>query len=233
MSDLPVISLLNAGVASSHRNGFMKKSNYWALKDISCDLHHGETLGVIGRNGAGKSSLLKLMTGIIEPSCGTVKRHTSRVAMLSLQVGFLPNLTGRDNAFLSGLLLGLEKKEITRHMDKIIEFSELDEFIDQPLRSYSTGMRARLGFAVALQADPDVLLIDEILGVGDRDFKLKSSQALKERIESDRTVVLVSHQPETIRSLCDRALWIENRVSRMTGPVDEVLAAYRKSGKKQ
>jgi lipopolysaccharide transport system ATP-binding protein len=232
MPDLPVISLQSAGVAYSHRTGFMKKSDYWALKDISCELHHGETLGVIGRNGAGKSSLLKLMAGIIDPSHGVVKRQTSRVALLSLQVGFLPNLTGRDNAFLSGLLLGLGKKDISERMDSIIEFSELDEFIDQPLRSYSTGMRARLGFAVALQADPDVLLIDEILGVGDRDFKLKSSQALKERIESDRTVVIVSHQPETIRSLCDRALWIENRVSRMTGPVDEVLAAYRKPGRK-
>ncbi|HYQ71070.1 MAG TPA: ABC transporter ATP-binding protein [Gammaproteobacteria bacterium] len=231
MSDFPVISLQNAGVAYSYRSGFMKKSSYWALKDINCDLHHGETLGVIGRNGAGKTSLLRLMTGIINPSRGKVTRQTNRVAMLSLQVGFLPNLTGRDNAILSALLLGLSKKEATEKMDKIIDFSELEEFIDQPLRSYSTGMRARLGFAVAMQADPDVLLIDEILGVGDRDFKLKSSQALKERIKSDKTVVLVSHQPETIRSLCDRALWIENRESRLLGPVDEVLAAYRTSGR--
>lgn len=147
---------------------------FWALKDISFDIFHGETLGVIGRNGVGKSTLLCLIAGIIDPDMGTVFRaENCHASLLSLQVGFVPQLTGRENAVLSGILLGMHRETIESRMEEIIAFSELDEFIDQPIYTYSTGMRARLGFSVAFQTDPDILLVDEVLGVGDADFREK------------------------------------------------------------
>ena len=223
----PVLSLDRVGVA--FRQGGLSlwpRRRFWVLQDISFDLYPGETLGVIGRNAAGKSTLLRLVAGIIRQDRGTFVNRGQNTALLSLQAGFVPYLSGRENAILSGLLLGLRRAEVEDKMQAIIDFSELGDFIDLPLSSYSSGMRARLGFAVAYQVDPDILLIDETLGVGDEAFQAKSSRAMHERIRSDRTIVLVSHAPGTIQGLCDRAVWIEEGVTRAAGDVAEVLQAY-------
>jgi lipopolysaccharide transport system ATP-binding protein len=225
-SDSPVLSLRNVAVSYRRRAGVLQWSKYWALKDVSFDVYHGETLGVIGRNGAGKSTLLRVLAGIIAPDRGEIRVNGCRVSLLSLQVGFIPHLTGRQNAILSGMLLGLHRREIERRMDEIVAFSELDEFIDEPVRAYSVGMRARLGFSVAFQADPDVLLVDEVLGVGDVAFRKKSSEAMRERIRSNKTVVLVSHGLQTIEDLCDRVIWIDSGKSREEGWVKRILELY-------
>lgn len=224
----PLLSLEHVGLA--FRTGGLTlrpQPPFWVLKDVSFTLHYGETLGVIGRNAAGKSTLLRLLAGILTPDRGTFINHGHTAALLSLQTGFVPHLTGRQNAVLSGILLGLRRREVEARMDAIIAFSELGEFIDAPLRTYSSGMRARLGFAVAYQVEPDILLIDETLGVGDESFKAKSTAAMHARIRSDKTIVLVSHSAATIRDLCNRAVWIEEGVTRAVGAVDEVTAAYR------
>ncbi len=202
------------------------KDLFWALKDVSFDLYHGEALGVIGRNGAGKSTLLRLMSGLTEPDRGTFVNHGYTASLLSLRVGFVGYLTGRKNAILSGLLLGLTYDQIEERMRSIIEFSELGDFIDQPIHTYSSGMQARLGFSVAFHADPDVLLIDEVLGVGDADFKARSTAVMKEKIKSSKTVVMVSHDAKAIRELCTRAVWINNGVSMAEGETEHVIQEY-------
>lgn len=224
----PLLSLDRVGLAF-RPSGLSLRSPppFWVLKDVSFTLHHGETLGVIGRNAAGKSTLLRLLAGIIKHDRGTFVNHGHTAALLSLQTGFVPYLTGRQNAILSGILLGLRRCEVEAQMDAIIDFSELGDFIDAPLSTYSSGMRARLGFAVAYQVEPDILLIDEMLGVGDESFRAKSTEAMHARIRSDKTIVLVSHNAGTIHELCDRAVWIEEGVTRAVGPVDEVTATYR------
>jgi lipopolysaccharide transport system ATP-binding protein len=228
----PVLSLRNVAVSYRRRTGVLQWSKYWALKDVSFDVYHGETLGVIGRNGAGKSTLLRLLAGIIAPDRGEIGVNGCRVSLLSLQVGFIPHLTGRQNAILSGMLLGLHRREIERRMDEIVAFSELEEFIDEPVRSYSMGMRARLGFSVACQANPDVLLVDEVLGVGDMAFRKKSSEAMRERIRSNKTVVLVSHSLQIIRDLCDRVIWIDGGKNCLEGRPESVLKQYSAQGGK-
>ena len=221
-----VLSLRNVGF-SYRRKGAGHDRTYWALKDVSFDLHHGEALGVIGRNGAGKSTLLRLMAGITRPDRGTLVNNGYTASLLSLQVGFVPYLTGRKNAILSSLLLGLKYTEVEEKMLSIIKFAELGDFIDQPIATYSSGMKARLGFSVAFHADPDVLLIDEVLGVGDADFKEKSTAVMKEKIRSDKTVVMVSHSASTIQELCTRAVWIEDGVTRADGEPASVLKEYQ------
>ncbi len=225
---LPLISLKNIGLA--FRQGGLSltpKPLFWVLKDISFDLYPGETLGVVGRNAAGKSTLMRLLAGIIRHDRGSLINRAKSIALLSLQAGFVPYLTGRQNAILSGLLLGLRRAEVEARMADIIDFSELGSFIDQPLSTYSAGMRARLGFSVAYQVEPDVLLIDETLGVGDEEFKEKSTAAMHARIQSDKTIVLVSHVPGTIRNLCNRAIWIEEGITRAQGDVVDVIQAYQ------
>ncbi len=223
----PLLTLDRVGLAfSDAKLGIRRSQPFWVLKDVSFDLHHGETLGIIGRNAAGKSTLLRLLAGIIRHDRGRFINQGHTAALLSLQTGFVPYLTGRQNAILSGILLGLRRREVEAKMDTIIAFSELGGFIDQPLSTYSSGMRARLGFSVAYQVEPDILLIDETLGVGDEEFKIKSTQAMHERIRSDKTIVLVSHSSGSIRTLCDRAVWLDEGVTRLVGDVEEVTAAY-------
>jgi lipopolysaccharide transport system ATP-binding protein len=204
----------------------LRWNKYWALKDVSFDIYHGETLAVIGRNGAGKSTLLRVLAGIISPDRGRVQNNGCTISMLSLRVGFIPHLTGRENAVLSGMLMGLRRREVEKRMDAIVDFSELGSFIDEPVRTYSAGMNARLGFSVAFQSDPDILLIDEVLGVGDVEFRKKSTDALREKIKSDKTVVLVSHMPQTVKELCNRAVWIEGGATKAEGGTNEVLEQY-------
>ncbi len=226
MSGSIALTLKNVGAFYWRRTGYLHKERFWALRDVSFDLHHGESLGVIGRNGAGKSTLLQLLAGILRPDQGTLIYHGVRATLLSLQIGFVPYLSGRQNAILSGMLLGLAKQEVEEKMADIRAFSELGDFFDQPINAYSSGMKARLGFSVAFQLNPDVLLIDEVLGVGDAEFKAKSSQIMREKIRSDKTIVLVSHSPGTIRQLCDRAVWIDNGATRAEGETTEVLDRY-------
>lgn len=224
----PLLSLRNVGVSFPvGKWGWFSQRKRWVLKDVSFDLDHGETLGVVGRNAAGKSTLLRLLAGIIRNDRGSLTNHGGFTAsLLSLQTGFLPHLSGRENAILSGILLGLRRREIELRMERIIEFSEIGEYIDEPLHNYSSGMRARLGFSVAFQVDPDILLVDEVLGVGDEDFRAKSSKAMRERIRSDKTIVLVSHNAGTVRELCDRAVWLHEGVTQAAGPVDDVMDQY-------
>ncbi len=229
MSGPTIIELKNVGVRYRRKAGFMRSSAFWALHDVSFDLKHGETLGVIGRNGAGKSTLLRLLAGILAPDTGQVLRQTERVSLLALQAGFIPALTGRQNAVLSGILLGLSKAEVEARMDEMVRFAELEQFIDEPVRTYSSGMRARLGFTVAFQANPDVLLVDEVLGTGDASFREKSSAAMRAKIASDKTVVIVTHYPETILDLCDRVVWVEKGVTVEIGEPSAVVERYLQS----
>lgn len=220
-----IVTLENIGVAFNAQLR-MGSPRFWALEDVSLSLARGERLGVIGRNGSGKSTLLRTLAGIITPDRGRVTRAPVSCQLLSLALGFMPHLSGRDNAILSGLMLGLRRREIVRRLPAILEFSELGDFFEQPISSYSTGMSMRLGFSVAMQVEPDVLLIDEVLAVGDAAFQEKSGAALRERIHSGTTVVFVSHGDAQIRQVCDRALWIEHGRNVMQGSVDDVLRAY-------
>lgn len=225
-----ILSLQNVGFCYSKRTKFFRKSEYWALKDITFEVYRGETLGVLGRNGAGKSTLLRILAGIFDQDRGLLSRERGcRASLLSLQVGFVPDLNGYENAILSGMLLGLSRKEVEARIPAIREFADLGDFFEQPLRTYSSGMRARLGFAVAFQADPDILLIDEVLGVGDAKFKTKSAEAMKDKIASDKTVILVSHNAQTMLELCDRIVWIEDGKTAAQGKPREVLHQYRQA----
>ncbi|MFK5969333.1 MAG: ABC transporter ATP-binding protein [Candidatus Marithrix sp.] len=227
MKQEPILSLRNVGIYYKRKRGIFGEP-FWALKDVSFDLHHGETLGIIGRNGVGKSTLLRMMAGIIKPNTGTFVNNGYSASLLSLQLGFIPYLSGRENAILSGMLMGLRKKEIKAKIDAVLEFSELGEFFEEPIATYSSGMKARLGFSVAFQVDPDILLLDEILGVGDENFRRKSTKVMQEKIRSNKTIVFVSHQAAMIKQLCNRAVWIEEGVSRAEGTPSEVLAEYNK-----
>ena len=220
-----LVTLEHVGVAfnSQVRLGAPR---FWALEDVSLVLESGARVGVVGRNGAGKSTLLRTLAGIIEPDRGRVARAHATCQLLSLAVGFVQHLSGRDNAILSGMLLGLRRREIERRLPAILEFSELGDFFEQPISTYSTGMLARLGFSVAMQVEPEILLIDEVLSVGDTEFQEKSGAALRERIHGGTTVVFVSHSDAAVRQVCDSALWIEHGRSVMQGPVDDVLRAY-------
>ncbi len=224
----PVLSLHDIGVRYRRRGGIFKTKHSWAIKSASFDVLHGETLGIIGSNGAGKSTILRVIAGIIQPDKGEVRKFMDYTAsLLALQVGFVPYLTGRENIWLSGMVLGMSRRQLMNKVDGIVEFSELGEFIDEPVMTYSVGMRARLGFAISFQADPDIMLIDEVLGVGDAAFKEKSANAMKEKVRANKTVVLASHNESTIRELCHRAVWIENGKTMVQGEPDVVLRQYQ------
>lgn len=220
------ISLKKVGVAYKRRAGFMRSEKFWALENVSFDVFHGETLGVIGKNGAGKSTILQLLAGISTPDRGKVIHLDVTASLLSLQVGFIPHMTGRENAMLSGMLLGLSKNQIMELMDDILNYSGLGSSFERNVGEYSTGMRARLGFSTAIHVDPDVLLIDEVLGVGDEDFKRQSTSTMKEKIRSNKTVVIVSHNLPVIRELCDRMVWIEKGEVIAMGEPEEIISHY-------
>lgn len=227
MNDQVILEARNVGLSYRQRTGVLRYNQFWALDDVSFTLKSGETLGVIGANGAGKSTLLRMIAGITEPDRGKLWRQPGLSAsLLALSVGFKPELSGRENVIIGGLLLGLSLKRVRALMDEIHSFSELGAFFERPVGTYSTGMRARLGFAVAIHADPDIMLIDEVLGVGDESFKLKSHQAMRDKIRARKTVVLVSHSMEAIESLCDRVLWLHEGRSLICGPKDEVIRGY-------
>ena len=205
-----------------------KKEYRTVLEDIDVTIKKGETVALIGTNGSGKSTLLKLMTKIYYPTSGKIKTYGKVTSLLELGAGFHPDFSGRENIYFNASIFGLSKQEIDSRLDDIIKFSELEEFIDNPVRTYSSGMYMRLAFSVAINVNADILLIDEILAVGDQHFQEKCYQKLYELKNSDTTVVIVSHDLESIRKLCDRAIWIYEGRVRMDGKSDEVIDEYLK-----
>lgn len=205
---------------------FVSGERYEALRDISFEVYRGEKFGIIGRNGAGKSTTLGLIAGVLRPNKGVVKVRGRISPFLSLGAGFQPELDGRDNILLNGILMGLTRREIMKKMDEIIEFAEIGDFINRPMRMYSTGMMARLGFSVVAHLDPEILLIDEVLGVGDIRFQKKCMNKMMEFKESGITMVLVTHSIGSVLSMCDRAMWIDNHVVRLIGDPMEVAESY-------
>ncbi|TXS90842.1 ABC transporter ATP-binding protein [Parahaliea maris] len=200
------------------------------LRDVSLKLYEGETLAIIGRNGAGKTTTLQLMAGILAPSRGVVRRRPGASAsLLSIGLGFRPDLSGRNNAILAAMLQGASRRQALAYLDEIKEFSELGDSFEEPVKTYSTGMRARLGFTTALKTHVDILLIDEILSVGDAAFRSKAEAGMRERIAGEQTVVFVSHALAQVRALCDRAVWIEGGAILAEGEVGEVLEKYTDS----
>jgi lipopolysaccharide transport system ATP-binding protein len=201
-----------------------------ALEDVSFTIRRGETFGFIGRNGAGKSTTLGLIAGVLSPDKGNVTVHGKVSPLLALGAGFHPELSGRENILLNGVLLGLSRKEVLEHEEEIIAFAGLEEFIDQPVRTYSSGMYAKLGFSVVATLKPEILLIDEVLAVGDIAFTRKCEKVFEKfRQHPDVTVILVSHGLESVAKLCDRAAWIEDKTVRMVGRAKTVVAAYTKA----
>ncbi len=183
--------------------------DFWALRDVSFGVAEGETVGILGRNGSGKSTLLKCVSGILQPTGGKVVVRGQLAALLELGAGFQPDLTGRENIYLNASLLGLNTKEVERRFDEIVAFAELEQFIDNQVRFYSSGMYVRLGFAVAVNVDPDVLVVDEVLAVGDENFQRKCLARIKEFQDDGRTILFVTHSPELVRQVCDRAVVLD------------------------
>ena len=196
------------------------------LKNINLDIKKGETVALIGTNGSGKSTLLKLMTKIIYPTKGNIIVEGKLTSLLELGAGFHPDFTGRENIYFNAAIFGLTKQEIDKRLDEIIEFSELGDFIDNPVRTYSSGMYMRLAFSVAINVDADILLIDEILAVGDQHFQDKCFAKLKELKESDKTIVIVTHSLDQVKKLCNRAIWIKDGSVEMDGNPKEVVDKY-------
>lgn len=227
----PLMTFTDVTCRYKVRKGRFKFVYYDALSEISFSIYKGETLGLIGHNGAGKSTLLKLIANILRPNCGQIEHmQPLAISLLSLQLGNAPELSGVDNAIMSALLFGYSKKQALERLPQIIEFSELGDRIHDPLKTYSTGMKARLGFAVAMELSPDILLVDEVLGVGDQAFRIKSTAKMREKMNSGQTVVFVSHQLMTVKALCSRVAWLENGKIKMIGKPDEVLDKYQEYG---
>lgn len=208
--------------------GKLKYKEFWALKNVSFSVKKGEVLGIVGHNGAGKSTVLKIISGIMKPTAGKVTLGANVVPMLELGSGFDYELTGRENIFLNGAILGYSKEFLIDKYDEILEFSELNEFIDQPIRNYSSGMLMRLAFSVAAMVNPEILICDEVLAVGDERFQSKSRKRMLELMGGGTTVLFVSHNIDQIREMCNRVLWLDHGTVRMIGDADEVCSAYRK-----
>lgn len=226
----PLIVLENTGVyyRSGRAKGAAGLASPWALRGLNLQIARGEKLGVVGRNGCGKSTLLRLLADIISPDEGSVRysRPDLHVQLLALGVGFEGNLSGAENAILSGLFMGKSRRHMESRLREIQEFSELGDAFHRPVNTYSSGMNARLGFSIALQTDPDVFLIDEVLGVGDHGFLLKSQAAIRDKFKSDTTVVLISHDARVIADICGRAVWMNRGEILASGDPAEVCKKY-------
>lgn len=200
-----------------------------AVKNLSFSLEKGEILGIVGKNGSGKSTLLRAVAGIFVPDHGSIDLMGHSVSLLSIGVGFTPEISGRENILLSGMLLGFDEKTILEKMDSIIDFSELGKFIDYPVRTYSSGMYSKLAFSITASLETDIILIDEVLSVGDERFKKKSYAKMKELInDSNRTVIIVSHSMDTLKNLCSKVLWINEGEFKMMGDTAHVIDEYKK-----
>lgn len=207
--------------------GKIKYEEFWALKNISFEIEKGEVVGIIGHNGAGKSTLLKVISGILKPTDGEIKVNGNIVPMLELGSGFDHDLTGRENIFLNGAILGYSEQYLKEKYDEIVDFSELGKFIDIPIRNYSSGMLMRLAFSIATVVQPEILIVDEILAVGDAAFQEKSKSRMYELMGGGTTVLFVSHSLEQIREMCDRVIWLDHGAVRMIGDAEKVCASYQ------
>jgi ABC-type polysaccharide/polyol phosphate transport system ATPase subunit len=212
------------------RNGRWSQK-FWALSDINLAVDHGDVVGIVGRNGSGKTTLLRALAGILGPDRGRVIVRGKVGCLLSFGVGFKPDLTGRENIFINGSILGFAQREIQARLQDIIEFSELGEFIDAPVRAYSTGMKGRLGFSIAVHINPDVLLLDEVLTVGDAGFRAKAGSILDRFRNEGKTVIIATHSMDLVRTKCTRAIWLDAGRLRLQGTPDDVTKAYLASTK--
>ena len=203
--------------------------DFWALKDVSFEVPEGSTFGLIGSNGSGKSTLLKCLANIYFPNKGSITHNGKMAAMLEVGSGFHTELSGRENIFLNGSILGMTKKEITRKYDEIVDFSGVEAFIDQPVKNYSSGMYVRLGFAVAINVDPDILVVDEVLAVGDADFQAKCMQKFRDFKKAGKTVILVTHDMGTVTNMCDNVAWLNHGKLVQVGEAEPTIAAYMDS----
>lgn len=219
---------LSAGLfgIDQHKSA-LRKDEFWAVKDVSFQLRRGECLGLIGHNGAGKSTLLKMLNGLIRPDEGEIRMRGKIGALIELGAGFNPILTGRENVYINGQVLGFSKKEIDQQFDAIVDFAEISEFIDTPVQNYSSGMKVRLGFAVAAQMEPDVLILDEVLAVGDATFRAKCNRRLAEILYKGTSVFFVSHNLPDIQRICTKCIWLTNGKLGMIGDTTEVTNAYK------
>lgn len=208
------------------RRKISEYEDFWALRDINFEVPKGSTFALIGSNGSGKSTLLKCLAQILWPDEGQIVSHGRVALLLEVGSGFHPELSGRENVYLNGSILGMSRKEVDQKFDQIVDFSEIGKFIDQPVKSYSSGMYVRLGFSVAIHVQPDVLVVDEILAVGDAAFQEKSRAKFDELHDQGKTVILVSHSLGTVMEMCDQAAWIEKGSLRSVGPVKDVAAEY-------
>ncbi|MCS6551211.1 ABC transporter ATP-binding protein [Curtobacterium flaccumfaciens] len=200
--------------------------DFWALKDVSFEVPHGTTFGLIGKNGSGKSTLLKCLAKILWPEEGSITARGKQASLLEVGSGFHPELSGRENVFLNGSILGMSRKEVARKFDEIVSFSGVGHFIDQPVKNYSSGMYVRLGFSVAVAVTPDILVVDEVLAVGDATFQKRCREKFKEMKQDGRTVILVSHSMSTVKDMCDEVAWLNQGELKMIGKTDEIAKAY-------
>jgi ABC-type polysaccharide/polyol phosphate transport system ATPase subunit len=212
--------------AAVMRGGRARYEEFWALDDVSFDVKQGSTFALVGENGSGKSTMLKCLARILRPDKGTIAVDGKLSALLELGAGFHPELSGRENVFLNGSILGLSKRELEARFDEIVDFAGLERFIDMPVKNYSSGMYVRLGFSVAINVDPDVLLIDEVLAVGDEEFQRRCLERVAELRAAGKTIVVVTHSLATVRSLCDEAIWLDHGKVRERGKADRVADAY-------
>jgi lipopolysaccharide transport system ATP-binding protein len=214
--------ITHGGAAAHNRH----KEDFWALRDVSFEVHRGEVLGVIGKNGAGKSTLLKILSRVINPTHGSFTINGTSSSLLEVGTGFHPELTGRENVYFNGALLGMSKKEIDRRFDDIVQFSEIEKFLDIPVKRYSSGMNVRLGFAIAANLDSDIMIIDEALAVGDAAFRQKGQDVMRQRATSGKTIVFVSHATSAIQQICDRVIYLDHGRLIATGTPDEMIELY-------
>jgi ABC-type polysaccharide/polyol phosphate transport system ATPase subunit len=208
------------------RGGRARYEEFWALQDVTASIAHGETFGIIGRNGSGKSTLLKCLSGILAPDKGSLRINGRIAPLLELGAGFHPDLSGRENIYLNGAILGMTQKEIQRKYEAIVDFADIGQFIDSPVKNYSSGMAVRLGFAIAINVDPEILIIDEVLAVGDTAFQQKCHEKIEDFRKAGHTILIVSHGLGDISRLCKNAIWLEQGAVRMYGPATDVVNEY-------
>ena len=206
--------------------GGNRYEEFWALKGVSLSVRRGEAVGIIGKNGAGKSTLFKVMCGVLRPERGTVEIRGRISPLIELEAGFHPELTGIENIYLNGAIYGMSRREVQRKLPQIVEFSGLGKFIHSPIRTYSSGMHARLGFSLAINVDADILLVDEVLAVGDAEFQEKCYRRIKEMRQEGITIVYVSHNLNSVIDICDRAMWLDEGEIKMEGDPEEVVKSY-------
>ena len=236
VNDVSICFNLSKEKVDNFKELFIKKlkgeklrfNEFWALKDVSFELKKGERLGILGLNGAGKSTLLKVIAGVYKPTKGSVQRYGHMAPMIELGAGFDPNYTGRENIFLYGSVLGFSKEFLMSKYDEILEFSELGEFIDVPIKNYSSGMKARLGFSIATVVEPEILILDEVLSVGDAKFRKKCEKKMKKMFDHGVTVLFVSHSLAQVKRLCNKSIILEHGQLIAKGDIDDVVEIYEK-----